>query len=268
MAQDSAAGGGLGPGKTGTGQYIEPSVLNALPHYLPLGIFLIIAAAIYGGWWLLPAFLFMSVSGPLDHLLGLDGRNMNPVGTPERRLLLHNLPVWSWALLWPPTLIFGMWQILVANPFAIWEEVILAIILTMEAQAVFVVGHELIHRRSAWERRLGEFLLACASYPQYATEHLYIHHAQVGTPHGRGLRAQGGEFLEVFSARSGEQSQQRLESRRRALGAAASTAVALQQSVLALWPGRGVLVGGWHTGWAASGRFRSSSSSVSAASSR
>ena len=199
MAQDSAAGGGLGQGKTGTGQYIEPSVLNALPHYLPLGIFpLIVLAAIYGGWWLLPAFLFMSVSGPLDHLLGLDGRNMNPVGTPERRLLLHNLPVWSWALLWPPTLIFGMWQILVANPFAIWEDVILAIILTMEAQAVFVVGHELIHRRSTWERRLGEFLLSCASYPQYATEHLYIHHAQVGTPHDAGSAPKGESFWRYF----------------------------------------------------------------------
>ena len=199
MPQDTAAAGGLNQDKTEFAQYVEPSVLNALPHYLPLGVFpLIFLAALHGGWWLLPAFLFMSVAGPLDRVLGLDGRNIDPAKTPERRLLWHNLPVWSWAFLWPPTLIFGLWQILVANPFAIWEEVLLAIILTMEAQAVFVVGHELVHRRHTWERRLGEFLLSSASYPQYATEHVYIHHAKVGTPHDVGSAPKGESFWRYF----------------------------------------------------------------------
>ena len=197
MPQDTAAAGGSN--KADIAQHIEPSILNALPHYLPLGIFpLILLAAVYGGWWLLPAFLYMSVSGPLDKAVGIDGRNMDPLRTPERRLRWHNLPVWSWAFLWPPTLVFGVWQILVANPFAIWEEVLLVIILTMEAQAVFVVGHELIHRRSTWERRLGEFLLSSASYPQYATEHLYIHHAKVGTPHDVGSAPKGESFWRYF----------------------------------------------------------------------
>ena len=123
---------------------------------------------------------------------------MNPARTPERRLLWHNLPVWTWGLLWPPTLVFGMWQILVANQLETWEDVVLVIILTMEAQAVFVVGHELIHRRAAWERRLGEFLLASASYPQYATEHVYIHHAKVGTPHDVGSAPKGESFWRYF----------------------------------------------------------------------
>ena len=199
MPQDSAMGVGSGPNEADITQQIEPSIRNALPHYLPLGIFpLLLLAAMYGGWWLLPPFLFMSVAGPLDRALGLDGRNMDPAKTSERRLLWHNLPVWTWAFLWPPTLIFGLWQILVANRFAIWEDVFLAIILTMEAQAVFVVGHELIHRRYAWERRLGEFLLACASYPQYATEHVYIHHARVGTPHDAGSAPKGESFWKYF----------------------------------------------------------------------
>ena len=197
MPQDTAAAGG--PDKADIAQPIEPSILNALPHYLPLGIFpLILLALVHGGWWLLPAFVFMSVAAPLDRALGPDGRNMDPLRTPERRLRWHNLPVWSWALLWPPTLVFGMWQILVANPFAIWEEVLLVIMLTMEAQAVFVVGHELIHRRSSWERRLAEFLLSSASYPQYATEHLYIHHAKVGTPHDAGSAPKGESFWRYF----------------------------------------------------------------------
>ena len=199
MAQDAAVGGGLDPNKTDVARRVEPSLLNALPHYLPLGVFpLIYFAASYGGWWLLPPLLFMSVSGALDRALGVDGRNMDPANTPKRRLLWHNLPVWTWALLWPPTLIFGMWQILVAQPLATWEGVVLAIILTMEAQAVFVVGHELIHRPSTWEGRLGEFLLASASYPQYATEHVYVHHARVGTPHDVGSAAKGESFWRYF----------------------------------------------------------------------
>ena len=199
MSEDSAVGGGIDPNKADSPQYIQPTILNALPHYLPLGIFpLLLLGAIYGGWWLLPPFIFMSVAGPLDKVIGLDGRNMDPAKTPERRLLWHNIPVWTWAFLWPPMLIFGLWQILVANQLAIWEDIVLAILLTMEAQAVFVVGHEMIHRRTTWERRIGEFLLASASYPQYATEHLYIHHAKVGTPHDVGSAPKGESFWRYF----------------------------------------------------------------------
>ena len=197
MAEQTVVGGDQG--EAVNPPHIEPSFANALPHYLPLGIFpLILLAAVHGGWWLLPPFLFMSVAGLLDRALGRDGRTMDPAGTPERRLIWHNVPVWTWAVLWPPMLAFGMWQILVANPFAVWEEVILAIILTMEAQAVFVVGHEMVHRRTTWERRFGEFLLASASYPQYATEHVYIHHAKVGTPHDVGSAPKGESFWRYF----------------------------------------------------------------------
>ncbi len=199
MPQDAVADGDSGPREADSTQRTEPSILNAVPHYLPLAIFpLIVLAAYYGGWWLLPPLLFIAVSGPLDRALGLDGRNMDPAATPERRLLWHNLPLWIWAFLWPPTLVFGLWQILVADQFAIWEGVLLGLILTMEAQAVFIVGHELVHRRSTWERRLGEFLLSSASYPQYATEHVYIHHANVGTPHDVGSAPKGQSFWRYF----------------------------------------------------------------------
>ena len=199
MAQQTVVGGVPDQGETATPRRVEPSFTNALPHYLPLGIFpLILLAAVHGGWWLLPPFLFMSVAGPLDRALGRDGCTIDPVGTPQSRLVWHNVPVWAWAVLWPPTLVFGMWQILVADTLAIWEGVILAIILTMEGQAVFVVGHEMVHRRSTWERRFGEFLLASASYPQYATEHVYIHHAKVGTPHDVGSAPKGESFWRYF----------------------------------------------------------------------
>ena len=199
MPQNPVASGGSGPGGAEATRRIEPSILTALPHYLPLAVFpLILLGALYGGWWLLPPLVFMSLAGYLDRALGRDGQNMDPSNTPEHRLFWHNLPVWSWSFLWPPTLVFGMWQILAADQFSIWEGALLAIILTMEAQAVFVVGHEMIHRRTTWERRVGEFLLASVSYPQYATEHVYIHHALVGTPYDVGSAPKGESFWKYF----------------------------------------------------------------------
>ena len=199
MPQSPVVSGDSGPGNADATQRIEPSILSAIPHYLPLVVFpLILYGTLYGGWWLLPPFVFMSLAGSLDRALGRDGQTMDPINTPEHRLFWHNLPVWSWAFLWPPTLVFGMWQILVGNQFSWWEGVVLAVILTMEAQAVFVVGHELIHRRTTWERRIGEFLLASVSYPQYATEHVYIHHALVGTPYDVGSAPKGESFWKYF----------------------------------------------------------------------
>ena len=199
MSEESTVIGGLTTATQQSLKPISPSFSNALPHYLPLLIFpLLILALLWGDWWLLPPFLFMSVAGPLDRVMGQDGRYMNPAETPLKKLFWHNLPVWAWALAWPPTLIFGMWQILAANPHPWWQDLILVILLTMEAQAVFVVGHELIHRRSTWERRLAEFLLASSTYPQYAIEHIYIHHANVGTPIDVGSAPKGESFWQYF----------------------------------------------------------------------
>ena len=195
MAVDSVNIDPPGIGGPNNPRIIKPSILTAIPHYLPLGIFpLLLFAAIFGGWWLLPPFIFMSVTGLFDKLFGVDGKNMDPYQTSERSLFWHNLPVWTWAILWPPLLIFSMWQILVAGQLSTWECIALAILLAMEAQAVFIIGHELIHRRVAWERRLAEFLLASASYPTYATEHVYIHHAKVGTPYDVGSAPKGESF--------------------------------------------------------------------------
>ncbi len=199
MTQDSVSGGAATGSESKDSPYFEPSFLDALPYYLPLGIFpLLVLALLYGGWWMLPPFLYMSLASSLDRVFGPDGKNMTITDIAERRLISYNIPLWTWAILWPPTLVLGLWQILYADAFAIWEDVILACLLTMEAQAVFIVGHELVHRRTMWERRIGELLLASASYPQYATEHVYIHHASVGTPHDVGSALKGEGFWRYF----------------------------------------------------------------------
>ena len=106
--------------------------------------------------------LFM-LAGPLDIAFGADERSMDPLKTPENCLFWYNLPVWFWAFLWLPTLVFGLWQILVAGQMSIWESVLMAVVLAGEAQAVFIVGHELIHRRSLRERRLAS---SCSPPPR------------------------------------------------------------------------------------------------------
>ncbi|MYD77135.1 MAG: hypothetical protein F4244_11140, partial [Gammaproteobacteria bacterium] len=177
---------------------VEPSFRNALPHFLPITVFpLILAAAANGGWWIAAPFIFFMIVGPLDNALGKDDRNMNPKTT-EGKLLWYNLPVWLWALLWPLTLVFAIWQIFISGQLVWWESTLMALILAIEGQAVFIVGHELIHRRSAWERYVGEFLLASGSYPHYATEHFYIHHAHVGTPVDIGSAPKGQGFWQYF----------------------------------------------------------------------
>ena len=199
MAQNAADTSELGAGTVGGLGSVEPSLRNALPHFLALAIFpFVINAAIHGGWWIALPLAFYWFVGLFEARLGEDERNMDPEHTPEDRLFWYKLPVWTWAVLWPFTLVFSLWQMLVAGHLVAWEIALMAVVLTMVAQSVFIVGHEMIHRLSAWERRFGEFLLSSVSYPHYATEHIYIHHALVGTPWDVGSAPKGQSFWSYF----------------------------------------------------------------------
>ena len=174
---------------------VEPSLGNALPFFAPLLIFpLLVLAALQGGWWFAGPFVFLALADRFDQMFGMQERNMDPDKTPESRLFAYKLSAWSWAVLWPAVFVFGLWQMLVAGHLAAWEIALLAVVLVLAGQTVFVVGHELVHRRSSWERRLGEFVLASASYPHYATEHVYIHHPMVCTPADPGSAPKGMSF--------------------------------------------------------------------------
>ena len=174
---------------------IEPSISNALPHFVPLVVFpLVIGAVTHGGWWVAGPVAFFLLADRFDRLFGLEERNMDLATTHESQLFLYKLSLWSWAALWPVTFVFSLWQMLVADRLAVWEVMVMAGILAGVGQTVFVVGHELVHRRAPWERRLGEFLLASASYPHYSTEHVYIHHPHVCTPGDPGSAPKGLSF--------------------------------------------------------------------------
>ena len=182
-----------------SGQRIEPSVWNALPHFIPLLAFpLVLLAATFGGWWFVGPIAFIMLADQFDKLFGLEERNMDPATTSESQLYLYNLSLWIWAVLWPPVFIYSLWQTLVAGHMAAWEVFLMAGVLFSTAQTVFIVGHELVHRRAVWERRLGEFLLGSASYPHYATEHVYIHHPHVCTPLDPGSAPKGVSFWQYL----------------------------------------------------------------------
>ena len=196
MAQNAVDPSGPGSATAGA---IEASFRHALPHFLALAIFpLVINAAIHGGWWIALPLVFYACASMFDSVLGADERNMDPERTPEGRLFWYVLPVWIWALLWPVTLVFSLWQMLVADHLVAWEIALMAAVLAMVAQSVFIAGHEMIHRLSVWERRFGEFLLSSVSYPHYVTEHIYIHHALVGTPWDVGSAPRGQSFWHYF----------------------------------------------------------------------
>ena len=192
-------GGGVDTGTLDTGTVeagrIEPSIRNALLYFLSLAAFPLTAcAAMYGGWWLMGPVAYLIVVESLDGAFGQEERNMDPAQTSEGQLFWYEVTVLLWAIFWPVTLIFSLWQILVVGHLAVWGIVILVMGMANIGQVVFIVGHELVHRRIAWQRWLGEFLLASASYPHYATEHIYVHHALVSTPGDPGSAPKGVSF--------------------------------------------------------------------------
>ena len=198
MVEGSSEPGGLGAGPAATGT-IVPSIATALPHFLPITIFPLVAiAAVQGRWWIVGPVIFLMFASSFETVFGTDEQNMDPRRVPESQLFWYKLAIWLWAALYPATFVFALWQMLVASHLSIWEIVLMAFVLAGAAQTVFIVSHELIHRRSVWERRIGELLLASAPYPQYATEHIYIHHALVCTPPDTGSAPKGQSLWQYF----------------------------------------------------------------------
>ena len=178
---------------------IKPSMGNALLYFQPLLVFpLIILAAMHGGWWIAGPLGFIVLVESLDGAFGEEERNMDPGRTSGSQLFWYELTLGLWAVLWPLTLVFSLWQILVVGHLSAWEIVLMVVVLVNISQAVFIVGHELIHRQAAWERWIGEFLLASASYPHYATEHVYVHHALACTPMDSGTAPKGVSFWQLI----------------------------------------------------------------------
>lgn len=162
---------------------VEPSVWHALPYFMPVVVFLLVAnAAIHGGWWMAAPLVFFLFAEVLDKIFGTEERNMDPAKTTDGELLWYKLALWTSVTLWPVTLAFALWQILVVGHLATWEALLMAVVLGNVATIVLVAGHEAVHETTIWQRRFGEFLLGSIGCAHYAAEHVYVHHARVATP--------------------------------------------------------------------------------------
>ncbi|MCY4320173.1 MAG: hypothetical protein OXE76_13530, partial [Alphaproteobacteria bacterium] len=167
MAANQAEPVGLSIGSPRKGGTLAPSFANALPYFLPVAIFpLIAAAAMYGGWWLIGPFAFFWMSDNLDTALGTEERNLDRAKAGSGRTVWYKLAVWVWVALYPPTLVFALWQIFAPDRLAVWEAVVLVLVLGGMARMTLNAGHDMMHRRTVWERRIGEFLMASVSFPQ------------------------------------------------------------------------------------------------------
>ena len=199
VAESSVEPGGLGVGTAGGEGLIEPSSWRALPYFVPLAIFpLVVMAANHGGWWLAGPFVFLWLADNLDTVFGTEERNLDSKKTRKSQLFWYKLAVWVWVVLYPITLVFALWQILVAEHLATWEAVLMVLALGGMARLTLNAGHDMMHRRTAWERWLGEFLMASVSFPQEVTEHVYVHHAHVGTPKDSVSASKGQSFWQYL----------------------------------------------------------------------
>ncbi|MYB34976.1 MAG: hypothetical protein F4X92_07625 [Gammaproteobacteria bacterium] len=161
---------------------VRLSSLKALPFFFPIAIFpFVVAAATYGGWWLTGPFVFLLLVDQLDTSLGTDIENVNP-NQSDNRLFWFSMAVWAWVAVYFVTFIYAFRQVFVVDELAIWESVLVVLALGAVARMALNAGHDMIHRRTKLERRIGEFLMASVSFPQEVTEHVYVHHTFIGTP--------------------------------------------------------------------------------------
>lgn len=175
-----------------------PPAAYAFAISFPLPV-LIAAAAAYGGWWLaaVPVYGWLATS-LADRLLGLDEGNPDPA-TPEAALVWHRALTWAWVPLQVATILGAVWAVSVPGHLVWWEAILLMMGLGIATGGVGITyAHELIHRRTRWERALGDILLASVCYGPFKTEHMANHHVWVATPRDAVTARYGEGFWRFF----------------------------------------------------------------------
>ncbi|MDO5611824.1 MAG: alkane 1-monooxygenase [Paracoccus sp. (in: a-proteobacteria)] len=155
----------------------------ALPFWMSLLLVPLAAWAMWrGGWWwaCLPLYSWYLVTG-LDLLLGQNRDNPDP-DTPEAALFWHRAITVIWAPLQVAVIFAGI-AVAASGRLSGWELTGLFFgIGVLSGTIGMVYAHELLHQKPAWERALGDLLLASTLYSHFRTEHLLVHHSWVGTP--------------------------------------------------------------------------------------
>jgi alkane 1-monooxygenase len=141
-----------------------------------------IGLAFGGPWaWITVAGVFIAIPA-LDAILGVQDENLDEEASKAARakpfyslILYLHLPVQILLILY----LGFVWS---QSNETWWVRVgwILSVMLSTGGIGI-TVAHELIHRKTAWERWIGKLLLMSVLYMHFAIEHVRGHHAQVAT---------------------------------------------------------------------------------------
>ncbi|MGV3523865.1 MAG: alkane 1-monooxygenase [Candidatus Sericytochromatia bacterium] len=161
---------------------------------------LLLPALWLGGavWYAVPTFVFVLVP-VLDHLLGLYRYNPSPA---ETEALLQSAAfrwmTWSWVPVQAVLVLGGAW-LMAQGGLAPFEQVGLVLSVGIATGAIGItLAHELLHKTSAWERRLSQLLLLLVSYMHFYIEHLRGHHRRVATPDDPASSRLGESFYRFY----------------------------------------------------------------------
>lgn len=144
---------------------------------------LALIGAVFGGWTviLLPLYGLVMVT-ILDKIEGLNEENADPE-TGVEQLFWYRLVTLIWAPLQFVTLYGLIAYVTRSDHLSTLETVVLFYGVGVMTGAIGIVySHELLHQRNKLERWLGDILLAMVLYSHFRSEHLLVHHWDVGTP--------------------------------------------------------------------------------------
>ena len=166
----------------------SPDTTSRLTAALPFALSLLTVplawvGALQGGWTvaLLPLYVWWVITG-MDALIGVNLENANPE-TPEDELGWYRLLPMVWFPVQFVTVFGLIWYVTRADHLGLAERLVLFFGVGVMTGAIGIVyAHELVHQRNRIERWLGDLLLANVLYSHFRTEHLLVHHVDVGTP--------------------------------------------------------------------------------------
>lgn len=164
-------------------------MLGTRARLRPLGYWLVftVPALMPVSWWLIQATGSFAWAGlPIMWLYGVlpladwtIGRDPAPPVDAQDTWLSRRLVLW---LCLPVQLavVFGSLAALPAMPW--WAAALWLVSLGYVGGVLAInVGHELIHRRSRFDRTIGGLLLSSVNYPTFKVEHVRGHHVRVAT---------------------------------------------------------------------------------------
>ena len=158
-----------------------------------------------GGWTtlLLPLYVWWVITG-LDVLTGPNMDNPDP-NTPDTALKWYRWITMIWFPVQFVTVFSAIWYVAHTDHLSVLEVIVIFFGIGVMCGTIGIVyAHELVHQRNKLERWLGDLLLANVLYSHFRSEHLLVHHVQVGTP-GDAVTAKYNEgfhryFLRVLTA--------------------------------------------------------------------